>query len=1485
MDSKEAQTYFKEHNIPSLDVDWLISSKKISKKSTGRRNSTTGDGDKTTASPTIISPSESLHNQQTEIPKYRRNSIATSMVSGTSSTAHSNVAHEGSSISAHDTTELNSASPMFAAKYNERNTSNNNIPTSVPLRRTKSLSSPTAHQQAQQPEKKAGFFKSLFGRRKSTTTPPAQFKSNASSINTTNNNTNPSTSSSTTSLPKVDTKSRGSRVGSPERRPMSAMSPNITPQSSHGSASSSRVRVPPGMAPLTRAKTTSDGFESETHHVHHHHHHHHHHDGMADSEDPLYEGNNLSSDDNSRTYSNNEGQDPRLMEFLQYYKAKNYSIAAFREKNPYGSKYQRPMKASFSIDEHLAEHDEEDEVVKPKKFDAKGRPLPSHPHKSQLPSAFKKKRVYKDPCQTSAYKLKKNLDKVDTSTSTIASAPPGSPSSSKKFGAFLKRVTSYGASNDSANEVPPQQNSDIIQTPLIPLPTKRGTFDPSTAAEVPGLEEIKPLKHVAFASNTYFNDPPQQICSKNPRKGEVEVKSNGSVIIHRLTPQERRKILKESSCGIVVGGSGQLKLLVPDDEIDQNVDLKKAEEQIPNKKQDEEVAEKPATEETDPQLRSIKLAAAEAAAEARAKATPNELSRTTTNNEEEVGVSRTASHLTIDKPMVSRRSSNNLSSANSLNSLISHVSEMSDNKNLDEEPVFPPPNLKIPHDVVYTRCCHLREILPIPATLKQLKAGSTDPIPLLQLRNPRPSMVEVLSFSDFISVAPILCISLDGVHLTVEMLKVILSSLLVKPGFEKLSLRNTPLDEKGWKVLSYFISKCKSISALDLTMVPNVKTNVQKPSKSSLKNVIPRMESRMEDRSDMNWHILSAAIAFRGGIEEIILAGAKMTFSQFKTFIEVACMNATRLGLAYNELTSEECVVLAHWIVHSKVTGLDIGFNDLRGKMAPFYDAIWDKINNKGEKNVFKYLSLNGTNMEVKENDTSETNDFLKLLSIMCFSENLKFIDLSNNPNIFPYCLPTLVDCLPVFVNLIRLHLDYDNLSRTAVVTLAEALPLCRRLNHLSLVGTELDLASCKALVEAVKKSSSLITIDIDWAYMPDNIKEKLSLYAMRNIQKELSRLKETNAKKRPDFINNKNKSNREEQQLQTIQDELANLLTEDWSHTNKEEYSRMVSEFITKVTKGREKIQKVVMDLFLIRLQGELNFEGKETLIRLCIIDASLEKGLKLLKKRHYGSHPTPLDSRDVLNQSIEPVEKSLSDISLMETRDAVLSSTTFGKSGHSALLPFGRANIERAHISTDDTVEFTEEAPSELVAPKIKLPSETDSSSSDSTTLNENNNNNNNNKGGEDPEIHHKISQEEKMALTKAAESMDSDQIKDFLLKSDVNTVIGVIDELHKHGYHLHHIFKNAHPRLNSVATEDSEGRCTPPIDVNTKIGDLIPKDSADMDKFAATQETEAIDAAYDQVLDHLQTIRSKKHPDMKIEGELTDAKLDTKPTDEKK
>ncbi|CAI5019277.1 CGH_1_HP_G0123800.mRNA.1.CDS.1 [Saccharomyces cerevisiae] len=1387
MDSKDTQKLLKEHRIPCIDVGWLVrpsaSTTKSSRpgKSESKANSVAPDIQMDTARAPVFETSvDSSSSILSSNDKGRRHSVAASLL-------------------------------MDNQRANAGSTS---VPTNIPPPRGRSKSvvetnlsnveadSGHHHTEDAPAPKKVGFFKSLFGHRKKDQEQQEKERERKER---------------SPSPTHVD---RGAAIRRERTATISAESP---PPLQYNAPPSYNDTV----VPLTRSKT-----ESEVHYENHPQSYYH---GRMRTYHSPEEG---KVDGTSPADDHNYGgsrPDPRLMDFLRYYKSKDYKLAAFKEGNFIKSSAspttKKNRRASFSL------HNDKPQPAKSlahQKFDAKGRPIPPHPDAPKLPSAFRKKH----PSNASI------VDTVDSNSDVSSSAQNNNQTpSSHKFGAFLRKVTSYGNNNNNSTNASSLSanvnNPDTSSTSLWSSSSME--FDPSKITTVPGLENIRPLKHVSFATNTYFNDPPQQICSKNPRKGEVEVKPNGSVVIHRLTPQERKKIMESTSLGVVVGGTGQLKLLNPEED---DANAKSKEEMAPQKQNEVEAHDE---EDNNSQRRNIVMAAAEAAAEARAKEAPNELKRIVTNNEEEVTVSKTASHLTIDKPMISRRGA-------STSSLASMVSSDTNGTNADDEgEILPPPSLKIPHDIVYTRCCHLREILPIPATLKQLKKGSTDPIPILQLRNPRPSMVEIWSFSDFLSIAPVLCLSLDGVQLTVQMLRIILSSLVYKQHFQKLSLRNTPLDEEGWKVLCYFVSKAKSLHSIDLTMVPSIKTNVQKPSKSSLKSKILRMQCNLENRSDMNWDLLTASIALMGGLEEIVISGAKMNSAQFKNFILVACIATERLGLAYNGLSKSQCDDLAKWMVQSKVTGLDVGFNDLNGKLSSFTDAVLGKIQKANEKNVFKFLSLNGTNLRVNEHDTFENNEVLKLISVLCYSENLKFLDISNNPAIFPHCVPTLIDFLPVFVNLVRLHIDYNNLSSTSVVMLAEILPMCSRLNYFSMLGTELDLASSKALAEAVRKSSSLMTLDVDYVYMPENIKEKISLYALRNIQGELKRV-------------NSDDKDIKDSQFSSLQDQLSLLLTE--KADNSEHYNKMVENFMAKIALARIKISKVVHDLFDLKLNGQLNLEGKEALIRLCFIEASLERGCDLLKQRHNNTLKSPeavSKSRKGGNQA-QPNSESC--------QRMLLSSSILQNSDHIALMPFGSAIVEKSSPDAEDAVEFREGDDSnvnheDVPANDQQFRDEVDIKNKYSIIKRELEHEKL--VGGGDLPV-------DKEILNRAAQSLDSDQIKEFLLKNDVSTILGVIDELHSQGYHLHHIFKKqgnqeetafrTKDEQQSSQSNDSSANVSPTTDPistgsnTSRTNDnahIPPTDAPGFDKFMNNAEENAIDAAYDDVLDKIQDARN--------------------------
>lgn len=1376
MSMKDSEKFLKEHKIGTLDVDWLVGARSLGTnepsvaEASVKTPSRSRSGSMDSVDPLAHTPSAGNARDSGAGRRARRYSVAASVLSNNNARND----ERGPPDFGDGAAELRRTKSLSSASAgNERN-----------RRRSRGSSiSDSSNSSSHGGEKKMGFFKSLFSRKNK---------------------------SKNESLPQEEDKAE--RQSS---KPSTRRSSMVGESGSRDSAPKIDGDEEDKGVPLARSRTESvvqDGHRQQNQEF--------------NSNPNAFRDSDRSG--KQRRYSEDPDRDPRLMEFLQYYKSNGYSVSAFKNKSPYSSSErknhnERPKNASFSVDVNLS--DGNSSKPPPRKYDARGRSLPLHPKKSKLPPAIK------------GWSEKPSSDSASDSDSDSGSSSNATPSSSHKFGAFLKKVTSYGAGGSSGS-IPTKDE------PLHNPEEKRvSSFDPMNAKVVPGLEDIRSLKHVSFATNTYFNDPPQQICSKHPRQGEVEVKPNGAVVIHRLTPEERKKIMETTSFGVVVGGTGQLRLLSENENMESN-DVRKQEQMAPKSSSPRESTDDDDQSE-DSRSRKMKLAAAAAAAGARAKDAPNELTRTATNNEDDVVVSNMASRVTIDKPMISRRAAD----ASSQTSLSSAYSQGS----IAEEEVIPPKDIKIPHDVVYTRCCHLREILPIPATLKQLKKGSTDPIPLLQLRNPRPSMVEVWSFSDFLSIAPVLCLSLDGVTLSVEMLRVILSSLMYKKGFEKLSLRNTPLDHEGWRILCCFVSRAKSLTALDLTMVPIIKTNVQKPSKSSLKSSVVRMECNSESRKDMNWNLLAASVAKKGGLEEVIISGAQMPLDQFENFIEVACIATQRLGLAYNCLTKEQCDILARWVVQSKVTGLDVGFNDLRGKLSAFNNAILDKIHNKGEKNVFKYISMNCAGLEVGPDDTSDDNEVLRLISVLCYCENLKFLDFSNNPKMFPHCISTLIDCLPVFVNLVRLHLDYESLSSTSVVTLAEALPLCSRLNYLSLLGTKFDLASCKSLAEAVRKSPSLITLDIDYSNMPSNIKEKISLYTMRNVESELDKVKAN----RSDSTKG---TDEKDNNLSNLQNELSVLLTDKFK--DKKAYDKLVESYIEKVTIARKKIKKVVRDLFDTRVMGQLSTEGKETLIRLCFIDASFEKGIRLLRERHHANSGKP--DTDEQNEKTS-VPRPLADIAESDgfakeryladgvPSNALFSSSSFTQSGHSALLPFGRADVEEFNPHADDTVELRDEDAESTKRVSSQIREEGDVFKSSDRIR-------------KDLENSHSdgAKQIDKVLLGRAAESMDSDQIKDLLLKTDVSSVVDVIDELHSQGYHLHDIFKKhgeAHEKLAALSPQPSPKLTGSDDSAEKKASENTEDSVSEVKQEAHKDENKAIDAAYDQVLDNIERERKNE------------------------
>lgn len=497
---------------------------------------------------------------------------------------------------------------------------------------------------------------------------------------------------------------------------------------------------------------------------------------------------------------------------------------------------------------------------------------------------------------------------------------------------------------------------------------------------------------------------------------------------------------------------------------------------------------------------------------------------------------------------------------------------------------------------IYTRCCHLREILPIPATLKQLK-NKSKPLSVLKLLNPKPTLIDVLSFSDFIAIVPITTVIFDNVTMTTEMFKHILSALSYNKSLEKLSLRNVPIDEVGWKYLCKFLSRNHSVKKLDIS---------QQRIKSDLKSCLVR--------SSMNWKLFIKSLVTRGGMEELVINGCKLKDEVFKELIEKAVGTTTyRLGIASCELNCFKTNVVCDWLKSpgTKCVGVDVAFNDLSQGQLKFFTECFNSGNVK-----LIFFSLYQTNLS----DVEETGELLKSLIKV---ETLRFLDLSSLPSLFPSIISKLNVYLPRFENLKRIHFDLNELTSPAIIAISEILPKIKGLIHVSLLGNRnLNNSVAASIYTSIKKSTSIYTLDLDYDLIDDKLNQKIAFYLMRNMDHVIN----LNGSPGTNSPNDQHKpKDQEEEELMfdgsLLMETAERLLAEKEKSSDKTEdikLNNMISNaLIEKTRELRQGVHKTIDTLFSKRNSGTLSLEGKESLLRFCLLDASLEKLVHLFEEQ----------------------------------------------------------------------------------------------------------------------------------------------------------------------------------------------------------------------------------------------------------------------------
>lgn len=445
---------------------------------------------------------------------------------------------------------------------------------------------------------------------------------------------------------------------------------------------------------------------------------------------------------------------------------------------------------------------------------------------------------------------------------------------------------------------------------------------------------------------------------------------------------------------------------------------------------------------------------------------------------------------------------------------------------------------------IYRRCCQLRES-PI---LKRISDQLASPnacslahpgvVTCLDLTGSRLQLADVMTLSDWLAIVPVKKLFLEDADLSDEKIRVILAGLLaakmpdtprrhtsvqatneskqtedVNQGtaIKKLVLKNNPkISAEGWKYIALFIYMCKSVHALDVSMIPfpRQKLSMSPPSTNSAEGVKDVNGARAADVAE----VFSKAIAERLGgseLQELSMGECSLTSMNIRKIIDGCTMSGvTRLGLASNDIDHEGLDHILHYIRSGVCQGIDLGGNDLQTWIPRLCEGL-------GKHNPTWALCLQ---------DTGLTAESLRMLfPTLVAMPNLRFLDLSHNKGLFSnqssLCL--IRKYMPLLKELKRLHLMGVDLKPADAIAIAEVVPDCPQIAHINIlenpeisrVATTTDeetqeeaAALYASLTLAAKLSTSILCIDIDvpapeMGEVVKALAKQVIAYCLRNIE------------------------------------------------------------------------------------------------------------------------------------------------------------------------------------------------------------------------------------------------------------------------------------------------------------------------------------------------------------------------------------------------
>jgi hypothetical protein len=436
---------------------------------------------------------------------------------------------------------------------------------------------------------------------------------------------------------------------------------------------------------------------------------------------------------------------------------------------------------------------------------------------------------------------------------------------------------------------------------------------------------------------------------------------------------------------------------------------------------------------------------------------------------------------------------------------------------------------------IYRRCCQLRETPVLKRVVDEISspsstlAESPGTVGALDLSNFPMTTQDIATFSDWLAIVPVRKLLLENCSLNDESIRAILAALLATKTVEqmrsrrrrarradsppvkderwgvveKLSLKgNTKIGREGWRHIGLFVHLSRSLKAIDISGIPFPKCQVPSPDGSTQPLTKPDVCNVFAD---------ALAERFSGDhLEELLMSECKPSSGQVKRICEAATkMGLRRLGLANNGLTRESLGHVIEYLRFGQCEGLDLGGNIIKDDIDILTEAIEPEL-------PLYALSLADCSL----NPTV----ICRLLQALTRLHNLRFIDFSHNRDLFsvqPTSIGAFRRFLPKMPSLKRIHLADVALAPDNVIGLAEILPECPSLCHLSILenpqivslasGTnpEIQEEACAvyaSMLAAVRVSQTIIAVDIEIPTAENNevvkaLASQIVAYSLRNLE------------------------------------------------------------------------------------------------------------------------------------------------------------------------------------------------------------------------------------------------------------------------------------------------------------------------------------------------------------------------------------------------